>query len=726
MSNRRPFGGLIVLAACAALAFVAGCGGGGGGAAPPPPPPPPPPLTITTTSLANAVVGKAYNQTLQATGGTAPFIWSLAGGSDPLPGGLTLNDAGVISGTPTARASVNIIVQVRDSGTQSRTKTLPLFVSDVLAVTTTAVPAGNVGVLYVTFLQAAGGFGGYTWSITSGSLPAGLTLGAGGLLQGQPTAAGTFNLTVRVTDQGSPAQSATQQLSLVIGNTLVLNTPQPLPVGVVTRAYSQPLQAFGGTKPYTWSVAQGILPTGLTLDPASGVISGMPSQSGSFLLLAEVTDSSSPAQTATQVQSLTINPVLSIVSESLPDGVLMSGYAGVVQIVGGVPPYTATLTAGALPDGLSLSGFVITGAPTKLGTFSFTIQVTDSSAPPMVASKALSIRVNSRLAFSPATPPVGLQGQPYAFTFAASGGLPPFQWTVLVPVLPPGLALNPASGVLGGTPGGAFDSDLVLQVQDSSSPPQQAIGVSHLRVAGLLRISTTALPTVKTGAAMNIQLGLTGGTGPFTWNITSGGLPAGLTFDAATATIQGTVALDTSATFTVTVSDPGPPSQSDTRTLTLTTMSLLGRNDTIATATPLSNGTYQASISPFVDPPTATSGNPDTDYYRLTANAGAIVTVIIKAQRLTPPSPLDSVIEIVDSNGKRFATCAAPNSGGDGPYTFPCVNDDDLRFNTTDSRLVFQASSSATGPLTFFVHVLDFRGDARPDFLYTITISGAN
>src|SRR5229473_1172240 len=165
------------------------------------------------------------------------------------------------------------------------------------------------------------------------------------------------------------------------------------------------------------------------------------------------------------------------------------------------------------------------------------------------------------------------------------------------------------------------------------------------RVFAVVRISTTALPTVKTGAAMNIQLGLTGGTGPFTWNITSGGLPAGLTFDAATATIQGTVALDTSATFTVTVSDPGPPSQSDTRTLTLTTMSLLGRNDTIATATPLSNGTYQASISPFVDPPTATSGNPDTDYYRLTANAGASVTVIIKAQRLTPPSPLDSVIE---------------------------------------------------------------------------------
>jgi len=88
------------LLVAALLAQMIGCGGGGFAA--PPPPPPAPPLTITTTSasLLTPIVGNAYSQTLQATGGTPPYTWSLEAGSPPLPPGLNLSSAGVISGTP--------------------------------------------------------------------------------------------------------------------------------------------------------------------------------------------------------------------------------------------------------------------------------------------------------------------------------------------------------------------------------------------------------------------------------------------------------------------------------------------------------------------------------------------------------------------------------------------------------------------------------------------------
>ncbi len=151
-------------------------------------------------------------------------------------------------------------------------------------------------------------------------------------------------------------------------------------------------------------------------------------------------------------------------------------------------------------------------------------------------------------------------------------------------------------------------------------------------------------------------------------------------------------------------------------------MGKLGRNDVIGNATPLSNGTYQASISPLVDPPDATVANADVDVYELTANGSAIVSVEITAERLPLPSPLDSVIEIVDGMGARLQTCRSLGSTT-GLFNEPCMNDD-IGFFTTDSALELQVPAGA--PVTLYVRVLDFRGDARPDLFYTITVRGVN
>jgi hypothetical protein len=723
-----------VLTATALL--MSGCGGGGGGTPPPPPPPPAP--VITTTSIPTAIVGKSYQFTLQASGGSPPYTWSVAADSNgQLAPGLTLSATGVISGTPTAAGGGDIDFQVRDSASMTVAQVFNFIAVPQLGIDKTQLQNGNVGIAYADRFFTIGGISPFTWSVTAGSVPPGLTLSRDGSCSGTPSTPGSFSFTVQVTDSATPPEIASAATAIVIENKVSITTNIFLPQGILTRQYTVKFQAVGGTPPYTWGATQGAngqVPPGLVLDPSTGTLSGTPTSAGFFGFSIQVKDNASPPQTASSQGLITINQVPSFQTTSLPDAVLTVGYVGFVSIQGGISPFAATVAKGALPSGINLptgplsQNLFLSGGATTVGTYNFTLEVTDSSAPPFVIQQDFSLRVDERLLFTPFTLPDGLEGSPYNGSVPVTGGVPPYTWSV--DRLPAGLTLSTTTGQINGTPTEVFNDAPTFTITDTSKPPQFLQGRPALNIIGKLRITTSALPAVKSNAPFRALIGLHGGTLPISWSVSAGALPAGLTLNGASGEISGNPTAEGVANFTLRVADSGTgtfaQSASQPLSLAVKAAGTLGRNDSPATATPLSNGTYQASISPFVDPPTATSGNPDTDYYRLTANAGAVVTVIIKAQRLTPPSPLDSVIEIVDSNGKRFATCAAPNSGGDGPYTFPCVNDDDLRFNTTDSRLVFQASGSASGPLTFFVHVLDFRGDARPDFLYTITIDGAN
>jgi subtilisin family serine protease len=268
-------------------------------------PPPPPVPTITTTSLPGGVVGTAYSQTLQATGGTPPFTWSVSSGV--LPAGLTLNaGTGAVTGTPTSAGTFSFTVRVTDSLSQFDTQDLSVVVDPppVPTVTTTSLPGGVVGTPYSQTLQATGGTPPYTWSLDSGSLPPGLTLNAGtGAVTGTPTAAGAFPFTVRVTD--SLSQFDTQDLSVDVASPpSPIVTTSSLPGGVVGTAYSQTLQATGGTPPYTWSLDTGSLPAGLSLNPSTGAVTGTPTSNGTSNFTARVTDSLS--QFDTQELSLTV------------------------------------------------------------------------------------------------------------------------------------------------------------------------------------------------------------------------------------------------------------------------------------------------------------------------------------------------------------------------------------------------------------------------------------
>ncbi len=424
-------------------------------------------------------------------------------------------------------------------------------------------------------------------------------------------------------------------------------------------------------------------------------------------------------------------PPPSITTTTLPDGTTRQNYSQTLQASGGTGALNWSLPSGNLPGGLSLSSAgVISGTPSGIGTSNFTVQVQDSATPPRTAAQALSIRVATPLGILTTSLSDGTVGVLYHDNIVITGGGPgPFSASITTGSLPPGLLSS--SGNFNGTPTVAGTFAFTVQVQDSANPPRKASAALVIRVFNGLTIITASLPAGTVQSPYSAKLDATEVVGNVTWSVTSGAsalMAAGLTLNSVTGEISGTLGPTPGpVSFTVQVMDSASPPRADSKPFTITLapatgVGKLGRNDVIGNATPLSNGTYQASISPLVDPPNDTVANADVDVYKLTANSGAIVSVEITAERLPLPSPLDSVIEIVDGTGARLQTCRSPGSTT-ALFNEACMNDD-IGFFTTDSALELQVP--AGGPLTFYVRVLDFRGDARPDFIYTITIAGVN
>ena len=365
-----------------------------------------PPPRVTTTSLTAASEYTAYATTLQATGGAGTLTWKVASGS--LPAWATFNaSTGAISGTPNASGTANFSVAVTDSaGVTSPSQALSLAVNSppALAITTTSLPGGTAGTAYSTVLQATGGYGAYTWSVSAGSLPAWATLNAStGVINGTPNASGTTNFTIKVTDSEPTPASATAAVSITIAPPPALTiVTTSMPSGVAGTQYSIALQASGGIQPYTWSISSGSLPAWATLDASTGVISGMPNAAGTTNFTVKVTDSESPTVSATQNLTLTVQPApqLTISTTSLPNGNVGTAYTATLVAMGGVQPYTWSIAGGSLPSWAQLdaSTGMISGTPDATGTTTFTVQVTDSSATPVSATQQLSLTIN---------PPIG-------------------------------------------------------------------------------------------------------------------------------------------------------------------------------------------------------------------------------------------------------------------------------------------------------------------------------
>ena len=253
----------------------------------------PSPLIITTLPpIFNGTVGMSYVQTFRATGGTAPYTWSILSGST---GDLSLDSAsGNLQGTPLTAGTLNFTIQVIDASRQITSQSYSLLINTpTLAITLgSALPAGTVGVSYSQRIAvtATGGLSPYIWSIAPGSaLPPGLLFTPSTLtLSGTPTTAGTFSFNIAVQDAASTLVS--RAIGMTISSPpLSLTTSRQFPDGILNQAYSAIVAATGGQPPYRWTATG--LPSGVTINTTTGQISGTPTAAGNFAVAITVTDS---------------------------------------------------------------------------------------------------------------------------------------------------------------------------------------------------------------------------------------------------------------------------------------------------------------------------------------------------------------------------------------------------------------------------------------------------
>ena len=427
-----------------------------------------PPLVILTDELQRLVTNTAFTQTLNAFGGVQPYTWSIINGQ--LPAGIVLNAAsGVLAGTTTVSAySQNLTVQVMDARGVAVTSVLTFAVNDALTITTLALPLIYTGEFYRFQMSAEGGQGAYTWALATASpaLPGGLTLAANGFLSGATSLSSyTANVILQVTDAAANQTAQAFQLQIGLATQIYIDTSG---IGPLVRgsSYNGTLAVEGpSVAPYSWAViaaGPNLLPAGLTLtgdqanSGATATISG--STKGVLLnYLVEVQVVDANGNVAFAFVPLNTYSTLAITTAALPQATVGGAYSFALACSGVNSPFVWTLDASspALPAGMSLTAAgVLMGTPSTASDVVPVFRVTDvlgefTTKPLEFIAKASTLAITTT---SLATYTAGVNG---ANTLVASGGVPPYSWSVSpssANLLPVGLLLNAASGTITGKP----------------------------------------------------------------------------------------------------------------------------------------------------------------------------------------------------------------------------------------------------------------------------------
>lgn len=732
---------------------------------------PPPPFSITTTTLPNGQVGAFYSFQIQTNGGIAPITfyessgsygdasassragaatsgsrsvaprWALAAASGPrstgfsyLPPGLTLSSSGLISGIPTQAGTYQFSIYALDNVYQYdyRTYSITIFVPDPLRFNSRSIASGTVGTLYAQSFDIAGGAPPYVLQITNGAIPPGMRI-VGTNLTGTPTVAGGWPFTLQVTDS----------VGSVITGDFTFNVAQgsfrmgcPAFEAEIGAPFSSTPVVLGGKSPYQFSITGGALPTGLTLNPTTGEVSGRPTTAGSYPFTLSVTDAT-PLTTAARCGIGVIGGPLRILTTGPISTVSGKPYTGAIEAVGGQAPYAISVVGSSAP-GLSVAANgALSGTAAQIGDFNVVVTARDATG--ATAQRALVFRnTASDLRFACPLPAEINAGAPSAAVVQISAGLPPYALALASGTLPVGLSIG-TPGTNGATPlagSATVTGDFTLNLRASDATGTAVTQSCPLKITGaLLTLVTDSLPNGRVGVDYSASLVANGGVTPLLFGASGGALPPGVGIDPATGALSG---IPTKAgTYTANYSVKDRVGQNATRGLSIeiedAPLSL-----SITTAAPLSDGMVGRPYSQdfaaeggtppytfsftgelpnglsFTNGISGTPTAPGTGTANVTVrdNAGAT------AQRSYPIRvQIDPALNIVTDSlpdgvlNEPYAA-GVNAAGGTAPYSWTLINGSlpsGVTFDSNLGRLIGTASSN--GQFSAIILVQDANGD---------------
>lgn len=704
-----------------------------------------------TVTLPTPSVGIAYSYTLPTPSGSGPFTYSATN----LPAGLSLNSTtGVISGVPLTAGAASPTFSAVNTAAYAASQTGAILASALTVSTSTATtvtvlaPVYSVS-SYAQYLQTSSAFS-YTptlssgspatsWSVTAGTLPSWLTLGAStGTVSGTaPASATTVSFTATGTNS---AGSASIAYTLTVQALPTAPTLSP-PAAVVGVPYSYTIPTPGGTGPFTYAL-NGTLPGGLSL--LNGVISGTPTapaSSGTFTITVNnglTTQNGSGAATtaSTTLASTVVAPT--VASTLSLTWYTTSAGSQTFASTAGSPVASWSLGSGA-PSGISMIGAVLGGTPMLAGTYTFNVTASNSGgsgvtavtmtvlSPPVVS--AIPAQVASTASAYSLTIPVTGGGGPYSYALAGSSSLP--SWATLN-----------SNGTITGTPSVAGGpTSVTVNVSNTAGTTPVTFSLSS---AVPVSIASTTTINAIVGQSLNTTLS-PGGTGPFSYAVTSGTLPTGLTLNA-NGTITGPPAAPSSSTFTITVTGaigtaatvvtysatvaaPVLPSTlslfaTETQAFT-TTYSLTGGSTptgwTVASgAAPIGFSLSNAGVHSG----TPSAGSAGTYSYTVTAtngggisNASSVTLTVLTMPVLTPTT-------LMQATAGTSYTASAAVSAGSGALTYALVGTlpAGLTFNSATGQISGTPTQSSASTSSFTVTVTNQAG-TTVSALFTLPVA---
>lgn len=551
-----------------------------------------------------------------------------------------------------------------------------------ITLSPTSLSNGTVGTSYSASITASGGVSPYTYTVSSGTLPTGLSLTSGGTLSGTPTTVSTSSFIVKATDaNANGAIEGTRSYSMTvvaaIPNITVASSNDPLPD---EKAYSvantTTFTATGGTSPYTYAVTSGTVPTGMSLS-SGGVLSGTPTQ----VVAAHLTVTATDAHGYTGTKDVILNvkaPTISISPSSITAATGGVAYSATITASGGSGGYSYSIIAGSLPTGLSLTTVsnqgVISGTPSgSSGTYTITVRATDSTYQ-VTADKTYNLALNSPTITVVGPLASATQGSAYnnsSNTVSASGGTAPYSYSVTSGSLPTGLSLGSSTGKISGTPSGTGTSTFTVTATDAGS----YTGSASFSIVVAASIPTiTVAPTSFTGWTANSAVvasgntvSASGGTAAYAYTISAGALPAGLSLNSSTGVISGTIAsyaaqtVRNPYTFTVTATDANGYIGSRAYSLSVAAPTI-----TLTSPSPLPNGTAETAYFYTLG---ATGGKEPYTYYFTSGAAPSGISIPnsgIMSGTCVTPGTYTFGITVIDADGyssseaSRSITLAAP------------------------------------------------------------------